>query len=252
MRVKFLGTGSSNGIPEIGCACEVCTSKDVRDRRLRASVLISINGKRLLIDCGPDFKQQIINETFQKLDGILLTHEHYDHVAGIDDLRAFGKFGDLNVYANQRTSQSLRQRIPYCFGDIKYPGVPNFELHTLDGDHSFLVEGVEVLPIWVMHYKLPILGYRIEGFAYLTDVLSIPEQEFVKLRDLDVLVISALHHEAHVSHQNLEQALEVIKHIAPRQAYVIHMSHRLGLHEIENAKLPQGVSLAFDGLELTI
>lgn len=252
MKVKFLGTGGSNGTPEIGCRCDVCTSKDIRDRRKRASVLISIRGKRLLIDCGPDFKEQIINEPFEKLDGVLLTHEHYDHVAGIDDLRAFGQFGDVNVYANQITSRGLLNRIPYCFAQKKYPGVPNINLHILENGSSFWIDDIKIEPIRIMHYKLPILGYRIDNFAYLTDVLTIPDEEYSKLQNLDVLVISALRRETHISHQNVEQALEKIERIAPKQAYLIHMSHSLGLYAVENEKLPHGVALAYDGLELII
>lgn len=251
MKVKFLGTGGSIGTPEIGCKCKVCTSQDTRDRRTRASVLLSIKGKRILIDCGPDFKAQIINEPFEKLDAVLLTHEHYDHVSGIDDLRAFGKFGDVNLYANQITSDALRIRLPYCFTEKKYPGVPNILLHTID-DKPFFIEDIEIIPITVMHYKLPIFGYRINNFAYLTDVKEIPEEEFNKLENLDILVISALRYEEHISHQTINQAIKVIQRIAPKQAYLIHMSHSLGLYAEEDAKLPPGINLAYDGLELSI
>lgn len=252
MIVRFLGTGGSIGTPEIGCKCRVCTSDDIRDRRTRASVLLSTQGKRILIDCGPDFKAQIINEPFAKLDAVLLTHEHYDHVSGIDDLRTFGKFGDVDIYTNELTAAALRIRIPYCFAEKKYPGVPNVLLHTVDPDKSFSVDGIEILPVTVMHYKLPIFGYRIDKFAYLTDVKTIPEKEFSKLKDLDVLVISALRHEEHISHQTIEEAVEVVKRIAPKQAYFIHMSHSLGLFAEEDSKLPDGMNLAYDGLELTI
>ena len=252
MKVKFLGTGCSIGVPEIGCVCPVCKSNDIRDRRKRASVLISIKGKRLLIDCGPDFKEQIIGEPFAKLDGLLLTHEHYDHVGGIDDLRAFGAFGDVELYANELTAKSLQNRIPYCFAKNKYPGVPSLHLNVLEDDNPFFVENIEITPVRVMHYMLPIFGYRIDNFAYLTDVLTVPEEEYGKLKNLDVLVVSALRHQPHISHQTLAQALKMIRRIAPKQAYIIHMSHRLGLHAEEDAKLPQGVNLAYDGLEITI
>ena len=252
MKIKFLGTGCSIGVPEIGCVCPVCKSNDIRDRRKRASVLISIKGKRLLIDCGPDFKEQIIGEPFAKLDGLLLTHEHYDHVGGIDDLRAFGAFGDVELYANELTAESLQNRIPYCFAKNKYPGVPSLHLNVLEDDNPFFVENIEITPVRVMHYMLPIFGYRIDNFAYLTDVLTVPEEEYGKLKNLDVLVVSALRHQPHISHQTLAQALKMIRRIAPKQAYIIHMSHRLGLHAEEDAKLPQGVNLAYDGLEITI
>lgn len=252
MKIKFLGTGGSIGTPEIGCKCPVCTSDDIRDRRSRASVLVSTQGKRILIDCGPDFKAQIINEPFAKLDAVLLTHEHYDHVSGIDDLRTFGKFGDVDIYANQLTADALRMRIPYCFAEKKYPGVPNILLHTIDEDEHFSVNDIEIEPVTVLHYKLPIFGYRISSFAYLTDVKTIPEEEYTKLKDLDVLVISALRHEEHISHQTIKQAVEVVKRINPKQAYFIHMSHSMGLHAEEDAKLPHNVHFAYDGLELII
>lgn len=252
MKIKFLGTGGSIGTPEIGCKCPVCTSNDIRDRRSRASVLVSTQGKRILIDCGPDFKAQIINEPFAKLDAVLLTHEHYDHVSGIDDLRTFGKFGDVDVYANHLTAEALRIRIPYCFAEKKYPGVPNILLHTIADNERFVVEDIEIEPITVLHYKLPIFGYRIANFAYLTDVKIIPEEEYAKLTNLDVLVISALRHEEHISHQTILQAIEVVKRINPKEAYFIHMSHSMGLHAVEDAKLPQGMHFAYDGLELII
>lgn len=252
MKVKFLGTGSSNGVPEIGCDCAVCKSNDIRDRRKRASVLISIRGKRLLIDCGPDFKDQIIEEPFNKIDGILITHEHYDHVGGIDDLRAFSVFGNVELYANRLTSKSLMNRIPYCFAKKKYPGVPCLHLNILEDDHPFFVDNIEVLPIQVMHYKLPIFGYRIDNFAYLTDVLTLPENEYEKLKNLDVLVVSALRHEPHISHQTVAEALRMIERISPKKAYIIHVNHHIGLYAKEDAKLPEGVHLAYDGLEIII
>lgn len=252
MKIKFLGTGGSIGTPEIGCKCQVCTSNDIKDRRTRASVLLSTQGKRILIDCGPDFKAQIINEPFAKLDAVLLTHEHYDHVSGIDDLRTFGKFGDVDIYTNHLTSDALRKRIPYCFAAKKYPGVPSIDLQTVDRNQPFYVDGIEIMPVTVMHYLLPVFGYRIGSFAYLTDVKSIPEEEYAKLKDLDVLVISALRHEEHISHQTIAEAVEQVKRIAPKQAYFIHMSHSMGLHAEEDAKLPKGMNFAYDGLELTI
>ncbi len=252
MKIKFLGTGGSIGTPEIGCNCPVCISNNIKDRRSRASVLLSTKGKRILIDCGPDFKAQIINEPFAKLDAVLLTHEHYDHVSGIDDLRTFGKFGDVDIYANQLTSKALRVRIPYCFTEKKYPGVPSVNLHTLHANQVFWVDDIEILPVTVMHYILPIFGYRIGNFAYLTDVKSIPESEYAKLKDLDVLVVSALRHEEHISHQTIEEAVEQVKRIAPKQVYFVHMSHSMGLHDEEDAKLPNGINFAYDGLELTI
>lgn len=250
MKVKFLGTGTSTGVPEIGCQCEVCTSTDKKDRRLRASVLLNVEGKRLLIDCGPDFREQMLDLPFAPIDGVLLTHEHYDHVGGIDDLRPFCRFGDIEIYTNDITAQSLKIRMPYCFKEQKYPGVPNINLHTVPLQHPFLCAGIEVQPIRVMHYLLPIYGYRIGDFAYLTDVKNIPEEEFSKLKNLDTLVISALMQTEHISHQTLSEALKNIEKIAPRRAYLIHMNHHFGLHQQMQKQLPPNVYIAYDGLEI--
>lgn len=250
MKVKFLGTGTSTGNPEIGCRCEVCTSNDKRDRRLRASVLIAVDDKRILIDCGPDFREQILSEEFTKIHGVLITHEHYDHVGGLDDLRPYCKLGDIEIYSNRIALDALRSRIPYCFGDHFYPGIPVLRLNEVASDKPFLIEGVEVLPINIIHYKLPIYGYRIQDFAYLTDVKHIPEEEYDKLKNLEVLVIDALRIKEHLSHENLEQALENIRRIAPQKAYLIHMSHQIGLHAEVQKDLPENVFLSYDGLEL--
>lgn len=252
MNVKFLGTGTSTGVPEIGCKCEVCTSTDKKDRRLRASVLVHINGVRILIDCGPDFREQIMEEEFISLDGVLLTHEHYDHVGGIDDLRPFCKLSDVNIYGNQITLEALRKRMPYSFAEHKYPGVPILELHEINADSSFKIKGINVQPINLLHYRLPILGYRIQNFAYLTDVKTIPEREFDKLKGLDTLIINALRIEEHMSHLNLDEALEVVKRIAPKTTYFIHMSHGMGLHEVVQCSLPKNVYLSYDGLEIEV
>ncbi|MBK5721783.1 MBL fold metallo-hydrolase [Dysgonomonas sp. Marseille-P4677] len=252
MKVKFLGTGTSTGVPEIGCSCEVCTSDNIKDRRLRASVLISINETRLLIDCGPDFRQQILPEQFSKIHAVLLTHEHYDHVGGMDDLRPFCRFGDVDIYGNRTTLNALKDRIPYSFTENKYPGVPLLNLHEIESDDFFSIQGVNILPVKLMHYKLPILGYRIGNFAYLTDVKYIPEEEYDKLKDLDVLVISALRIGDHMSHLNLAQALDEVKKISPKQAYFIHMSHQMGLHDKVERDLPENVSLSYDGLDIEL
>lgn len=250
MKIKFLGTGTSTGNPEIGCRCEVCTSKDSRDIRLRASVLIEIDGKRILIDCGPDFRQQILKEEFSKIDGVLITHEHYDHIGGLDDLRPFCRFGDIDIYSSKITLNSLKTRMPYCFQEHLYPGVPTFRLHEVSEERPFVVEGVSVQPVRLMHYKLPIYGYRINDFAYLTDLKYIPDTEYSKLENLDILVIDALRIEEHLSHQTLKEALANIERIAPKRAYLIHMSHQMGLqHEVQNI-LPANVFLSYDGLEI--
>lgn len=252
MKIKFLGTGTSTGNPEIGCQCEVCTSKDKKDRRLRASVLLDIDTKRILIDCGPDFREQILGEPFSKIHAVLLTHEHYDHVGGIDDLRPFCRFGDIDIYSNRIAANSLRMRMSYCFSDHKYPGVPVLELHEVDADCTFEVEGINIQPVQLMHYKLPIFGYRIRNFAYLTDLKTIPESEYAKLENLDTLVINALRIVEHISHENLEEALSNIRCINPKRAYLIHMCHHIGLHEEVQRNLPENVFLSYDGLEIEI
>lgn len=252
MKVKFLGTGTSTGIPEIGCECEICRSEDKRDKRLRSSVLITINDKHILIDCGPDFRQQLLQEQFAKIDGLLLTHEHYDHVGGLDDLRPYSRFGDVEIYTKERVGRILKERIPYCFAETKYPGVPNLNLNLLKDDSPFYVEGIEIVPIQLMHYKLSIFGYRIGNFAYLTDLKSIPDEEYKKLEGLDVLVMNALRIKEHISHQTLDEALENVKRIAPRKAYLIHMSHQIGLHAEVEKSLPDNVHLSYDELEIEL
>ena len=252
MKIRFLGTGTSTGNPEVGCECEVCTSNDRKDRRLRSSVLITVNNRRILVDCGPDFRQQILSEKFAKIDGLLITHEHYDHVGGLDDLRPFSRFGDVEIYAEGYVIDALMRRIPYCFTDHKYPGIPILNLNEVKANSHFYIEEVKITPIRLMHYKLPILGYRIANAAYLTDLKYIPEEEFEKLAGLDVLIIDALRIKEHISHENLEQALDNIKRIAPKKAYLIHMSHHIGLHEEVEKMLPENVFLSYDGLELSV
>lgn len=252
MKVTFLGTGTSTGVPEVGCKCEVCTSANRKDKRLRASVLVHTQGRQILIDCGPDFRQQILDKEFVRMDGVLITHEHYDHVGGLDDLRPFCRFGDVQLYAENSVIKNLKMRIPYSFTENKYPGVPTFHLNEVCINESFWIEDVEIKPIRLMHYKLPILGYRINNFAYLTDLKYIPEEEFEKLENLDVLVINALRIEEHMSHENLSEALNNIRRISPQKTYLTHMSHHMGLHEEVQKTLPVGVYLSYDGLEISV
>lgn len=252
MKITFLGSGTSTGVPQIGCDCEVCMSTDPRDKRLRASVYIEVDGNILLIDCTPDFRQQILSFPFRKIDGILVTHEHYDHISGIDDLRPFGVFGAVDLYMEERVEQILRERIPYCFGASEYGGVPQVTTHRITSSSPFLINETEITPIRVMHYKLPILGFRIKNMAYLTDVKTIPEEEFKKLENLDVLIIDALRISDHISHMTLDQAIATVRRINPRIAYFTHISHEMGLYNQIEQKLPIGMHFAYDGLQISL
>lgn len=251
MRVRFLGTGTSTGVPEIGCQCEVCTSLDPKDKRLRSSVQILMEEKQFLIDCTPDFRMQMLPLAFQKIDALLLTHEHYDHVGGIDDLRPFCRMGTVQIFAEDSVCTSLMERMPYCFGEDKYKGVPKIELNKISLQ-PFEIAGIEIIPIRIMHHKLPILGYRIKNFAYLTDIKHLPESEIEKLIGLDVCVISALRHRTHISHQTLEDALALAGKIQAKQTYFIHMSHTIGLHDTIQQTLPKNMFFAYDTLEIEV
>ena len=252
MKVQFLGTGTSTGVPQIGCRCDVCISNDLRDKRLRSSVRIEVENKVLLIDCTPDFRQQMMNIPFVKIDGILFSHEHYDHVGGIDDLRPFSRFGSVDLYMEHHLEKVVKERMPYCFNDHKYKGVPDLKIQRINEVDQFKVGDIPIIPIRIMHFKLPILGFRIYNFAYLTDVKSIPDHQFSKLRGLDTLVISALRRTEHISHQALDEALKLADIINPKKTYFSHMSHEMGLHSEIEKELPANRYFAYDGLEIDV
>ena len=250
-KVTFLGTGTSQGIPMIACDCTVCKSTDERDKRLRVSIHVEIGGKSFIIDTGPDFRQQVLRAGIKRLDAVLYTHEHKDHTAGMDDVRGFNyhQQATIPLYARAQVIEQLKREFAYAFGENKYPGAPEIDVYEIDGT-PFTVQGIAIQPIFVKHYYLDVLGFRFGNFAYVTDANAITPEEQDKLRGLDVLVINALRKTTHVSHFTLAEALEVIADLQPKQAYITHISHQMGLHAAVNKDLPPNVSLAHDGLVL--
>lgn len=246
--VTFLGTGTSTGVPQIGCNCHVCTSQNPKDKRLRCSVLIQINDTDILIDAGPDMRQQLLTHQISSLDGVLITHEHYDHIGGLDDIRPLGK---TTIFCEHNVAKTIYRIMPYCFSDYKYPGVPKIELNEITED-DFYLNGIKITPIRVMHAKLPILGYRIGDFAYLTDVKTIPEYSYEKLKGLKTLVINALRQEEHIAHLNISDAIEVSQKINAEATYFTHFSHDLGLHDQIDAQLPENIHLSYDNLSINL
>ncbi len=248
MKLTFLGTGTSVGVPTIGCNCRVCTSTDRHDKRLRASALVEDGDTRVLIDCGPDFRQQMLGREFKKIDAVLLTHVHYDHVGGIDDLRPFCVFGEVKIYSDMITADRLKRSISYCFGEHKYPGVPQISLSVVKPHERFNVGGIEIVPVQVMHDKLPILGYRIGDLLYITDMKTIGEEEMRYVEGVKVLVVNALRFSPeHHSHLTVGEALSFSRKVGASRTFFTHMGHGIGLHQEVDGKLPDGVNLAYDG-----
>ncbi|WP_405606029.1 MBL fold metallo-hydrolase [Polaribacter sp. Asnod1-A03] len=253
LRITFLGTGTSQGIPMIANNHPVCLSKDIKDNRLRSSILISWDNVSYTIDCGLDFRQQMLRENVQSLNGVFFTHEHADHIGGLDDLRAFCyQIGDMPIYATKRTLLNLEKRFDYIFSkENRYPGAPSVTPFVIDKE-SFVVDGLKVLPMEVYHGKLPIAAYRFNDFAYLTDAKYISDEEKQKLQNLDVLVVNALRIDEHPTHFNLKEALDLIEELKPKKAYLTHISHMLGFHKEVSKELPENVFLAYDGLKIKV
>lgn len=254
MKITFLGTGTSQGIPIIGSTHPVCLSNDVKDKRLRVSVMLEWDDFTYVIDCGPDFRQQMLRENVKKIDAVLLTHEHNDHIAGIDDIRPFNfRQGDLPFYGEERVFTALKQRFGYIFETVnKYPGAPSISMNIIDKHTSFDLGGKTIIPVEVSHAGLPVLGFRVDDFAYLTDVKTIEREERAKLKGLKVLVVNALRIKPHESHLNLEEALTLVEELQPETTYFTHISHLLGFHEEVEANLPNGVHLAYDTLKIIL
>ncbi len=253
MKLTFLGTGTSQGVPVITCKCNVCQSDDERDKRLRTSALIEINDTNLVIDSGPDFRQQMLRENVQKLDAILFTHEHKDHTAGLDDVRAFNytQRKPMEVYCEERVAKSLKCEFAYVFSEFKYPGLPKINLNIIE-NKKFKLNKIEIEPIRVKHLKLPVFGFKIGGLAYITDANYISESEKQKIKGVKLLVINALRREKHLSHFTLQQALDLIGELKPERAYLTHLSHSMGLYSEINKELPKNVFFAYDGLSVEI
>ncbi|WP_111669470.1 MBL fold metallo-hydrolase [Algoriphagus litoralis] len=253
MKVTFLGTGTSQGVPVIGCECQVCKSLDFRDKRFRSSIHLEADGVSLVVDTGPDFRMQMLRAGIKKLDAVIFTHEHKDHTAGLDDIRPynFSQQIDMPIFGRRQVLDQIQREYSYIFSVKKYPGVPQVDPIEIT-ENQFQVNGLSVTPIPVLHYKLPVLGFRFGDFSYITDANFIPDESLKLLEGTEILVLNALQKESHISHFTLDQAVEMAQKIGARQTYFTHISHRLGLHERIDRELPEGIALGYDGLELTL
>lgn len=253
MKITFLGTGTSQGVPVIGCDCKVCRSDNMKDKRLRSSVLIEVDGLNLVIDSGPDFRQQMLLYNVRKLDAILLTHQHKDHIAGMDDIRAYNYFQKkpMDVYGDVRVQEAIRREFAYVFAEHRYPGIPEMNLHLID-NKAFEIQGVEIIPILVKHKCLPVFAFRIKDFTYITDANFINDNEIEKIKGSKIIVVNALRKKQHISHYTLSEALQLLEELNPEQAYLTHISHQMGLYDELTKELPRNVRFAHDGLQITI
>ncbi|NRF40867.1 MBL fold metallo-hydrolase [Pedobacter foliorum] len=251
MKITILGTGTSQGIPVIACNCIVCRSTDYKDKRLRVSVLIETGDKTIVIDSGPDFRYQMLRANVKDLDAILFTHEHKDHVAGLDDIRPFNYLlkKDIEIYATERVQHALKREFSYIFAEAHYPGLPQIDLNTIS-DEPFSVGETVIVPLDIMHYKLPILGFRINDFVYITDAKTVSEETIAKIKGAKILIVNSLQKEQHISHFTLDEAIEFAQKIGAEQTYLTHISHNMGLHEVVEKELPDNIKLAYDGLTL--
>ncbi|MFZ9028812.1 MAG: MBL fold metallo-hydrolase [Crocinitomicaceae bacterium] len=254
LEITFLGTGTSQGVPVIACSCPVCQSQDPRDKRTRSSIMFSVNGENYVVDTGPDFRAQMLREDVQSLRAILYTHEHKDHVAGMDDVRAFNykEQRDMEIFCSERVEEALIREFYYVFESVKYPGVPVVNINRIENKVFTLPCGEEIIPVEVMHYKMPVLGFRIKDFTYITDAKTVAESELEKVKGSKVLVVNALRKNEHISHFNLEEALAFIEKVNPEMAYLTHISHLFESHEEIERELPENVRVAYDGLKINL
>ena len=253
VKVTFLGTGTSQGVPVIACRCSVCVSLDFKNKRLRSSILVETGGKQIVIDTGPDFRQQMLREKISRIDAVVYTHDHIDHISGLDDIRAFNFVlkKRMDIFCSHYVNDSIRRQFPYIFSEFKYPGIPEIDIHIIE-NKAFSIEDISILPVEVQHLKLPVFGYRIGGFTYITDANYISETEKEKIKGCDVIVLNALRREQHPSHFTLQEAIDLMIELKPKRAYFTHISHQLGLHNDVERELPSFIKLAYDGLRIEV